>query len=272
LRPSFGMTIVPLILTDKSELPPVEKKPFESPKRDCLSNKSGELGGPPQTSTDVLGVGKIQWGLIFHWILLLLFCVPAPGMEQAEVAGVLSGNRIRLEDGRIVRYIGVGIPDFSMNGRSAKQLARMSHQYNRQLVDRKKVRLIFDNKRTGPGGELLAYVHQGDLFVNERMIEAGMALLETDPANARWTRHFKMKLRQAKKNKVGYWQPLHQPTPTNPIPALNPRGKIVFTQPGDKFFYPRGHSKLGLNARPLLIEDALEKGLRPYPLKKENEE
>jgi len=201
--------------------------------------------------------------------------------ETARVAGVLGGDRIRLEDGRIVRYIGVGIPDFAIGEKSPKELQRLSREYNRSLVDRRLVRLVFDNRRSNRAGDLLAYVYKGETFVNAAMIENGFALVETDPLNSRYTDYFKKMLRKARREQAGFWAVSELSPESVPVPPpviLTPsndrskskigfsKGKIVFTQPGDSYFYGPGDSRLGKEAKPMLVEDALRAGLKPAPV------
>jgi len=214
---------------------------------------------------------------------LILMTALSGAAETARVAGVLGGDRIRLEDGRIVRYIGIGIPDFAIGENSPEELQRLSREFNRSLVDRKLVRLVFDNRRSDREGDLLAYVYKGETFVNAAIIENGFALVETDPINSRYTDYFKQLLRKARREQAGFWSISESSPESVPIPPpviLTPsndqskskigfsKGKIVFTQPEDSYFYGPGDSRLGKEAKPMLVEDALRAGLKPAPAPK----
>jgi len=199
-------------------------------------------------------------------VVLLAMAIRADSAETARVTGVLSGNRIRLEDGRTVKYIGVGIPTHPFAGRTAQELKRLSTDFNRSLVDRATIRLVFDTRRRDRQGNLLAYVYSGNRFINAEIIENGYALVETDPANSRYTEYFKKLLRRARRRQAGFWKPPEGPTagPT-PISPLRPAGKIVFTQAGDPYYYPPRDPRLKPGARPRLLEDALRAGLKACP-------
>jgi len=195
---------------------------------------------------------------------VLLFAFEASAAETVRVTRVLGGNRVLLADGRTVQYIGVGIPDSPLAGRSVAEMVQLSRNFNRSLVNRAEVKLVFDKNRRNRQGDLLAYVYKGNRFINAEIIENGYAVVATDPANSRYTEYFKKLLRKARKEQVGFWQPRKNAALDRPYPK-RPVGKIVYTQPGDPHYYPTGHPKLGPQARPILIEDARRKGLKPFP-------
>jgi endonuclease YncB( thermonuclease family) len=203
--------------------------------------------------------------------MTLCLCLGTVFAEGARVQRVLSVDRVLLTDGRRVRYIGVGAPTMAVAGKSATQAQRMGRDFNRKLVQGREIRLVFDRRRTDRRGNLLAYVYQGNLFVNAEIVRKGYALVHTDPENKRYTEYFKKLLREAVEEEVGLWQtekPFDKITPPPPVPQA---GKIVFVQPNDRFYYSRGHERLGPRSRPLMIEDALKKGYQPYSTERGNE-
>jgi len=196
--------------------------------------------------------------------LLMSLACPANAAETVRVMRVLSGNRILLVDGRSVQYIGVGLPDQPLAGRSVAELQEMSRAFNRSLVERATVKLVLDKKIRSRRGDLLAYVYLGNRLINAEMIEQGYALVATEPPNERYTDYFKKLLRKATQEQVGFWQSrLQRPLERPPMKA--PAGKVVYTQPGDPYYYPKDHSRLGPQARPMLLEDAVRKGLKRFP-------
>lgn len=200
-------------------------------------------------------------------ITVLLLATGATAAETVRVMRVLRGDQILLVDGRRVKYIGVGIPSSPLAGRSVAELRRMSLDFNRSRVNRETVKLVFDKNLRSREGDWLAYVYLDNQFINAEMIEKGCAVVETDPDNTRYTEYFKKLLRKARQEKVGFWEAREQ-APEAPPRLGNPVGKIVYTQPGDPYYYPKDHPKLGAKARPILIEDARHKGLKPFPLQK----
>lgn len=198
-------------------------------------------------------------------VLLMLLSYPAPGAETVRVMRVLSGNRILLVDGRSVQYIGVGLPDQPLAGRSVAELQEMSRAFNRSLVERATVKLVLDKKIRSRRGDLLAYVYLGNRFINAEMIEQGYALVATEPPNERYTDYFKKLLRKATREQVGFWQP-RAGRPLERPQIKSQAGKVVYTQPGDPYYYPKDHPQLGPQARPMLLEDAVRKGLKPVSL------
>jgi micrococcal nuclease len=167
------------------------------------------------------------------------------------------------------------VPDPAPAGWSGQQVRRACLSANRELVDRKEVRLVFDTRRIDRTGALLAYVYRGETFVNAELIESGFALVEADPQNDRFTRYFQKLLRKAKKARAGLWaasssldkpesQPIRKSGPP-PWQKKRPAGKMVYTQPGGKYYYFHGDPRIRPDARRMLIEDARQQGFLPAP-------
>jgi micrococcal nuclease len=80
-------------------------------------------------------------------------------------------------DGRLetVRYIGLDTPESVKPDTPVQCFAHEASLRNAKLVEGKHVRLTFGAERRDVYGRLLAYVHQGDLFVNARLLAGGYA-------------------------------------------------------------------------------------------------
>lgn len=125
--------------------------------------------------------------ILFAFLLGYFLRTPTPEVEilpteesaQADdfqegtyrVARVLDGDTIELEDGTRVRYAGVDAPETN------ETYNLSSTKLNQELVGGKDVLVVPTQERWDQYGRLLAYVYVGDVFVNEKMIEEGYALL-----------------------------------------------------------------------------------------------
>ena len=72
--------------------------------------------------------------------------------KEAKVKRVIDGDTIELESGVIVRYVGVNAPS---NGQPFEEEAT---EYNKKLIERKKVKLEYDEYKSDRFGRILAYI------------------------------------------------------------------------------------------------------------------
>ncbi len=106
-------------------------------------------------------------------------------MDDVRVSRVVDGDTIevdlnsREED---VRYIGIDTPETVKPNTPVQCFGPQASERNHELVEGKRVLLVFDEERRDVYGRLLAYVYVGDTFVNGELIEGGYArTLEIEP-------------------------------------------------------------------------------------------
>jgi micrococcal nuclease len=131
-----------------------------------------------------------------------------PASAEAFVARVVDGDTIearigaRLED---VRYIGVDTPETVKPDTPVQCFGPRASAFNHKLVEGRRVRLIFGVERRDVYGRLLAYVYQGDRFVNAILVRRGLARSLTIPPNNRFAPRFRgLELRAARRGR-GLW-------------------------------------------------------------------
>ena len=147
--------------------------------------------------------------LIFFVFILYLFLwsisKPALSAESVRVAGVIDGDTIVLSDGQRVRYLGIDAPEREGKG-PADFLAQESYQFNRRLVLKKEVRLVYGQERRDRYDRLLAYVFlDNGLFVNGELVKQGLAtVLYHGPRMERFDELLQLQ-REAIKDFRGIW-------------------------------------------------------------------
>lgn len=125
----------------------------------------------------------------------------------AWVVRVIDGDTIVVTlDGeeKTIRYIGIDTPEPYREG-EPECGSREASKFNSQLVDGKEVRLVPDIEDQDRFGRLLRYVYIDDTFVNQRMIEAGLATPLTIRPNTTYANLFSEAAKTAKENKIGNW-------------------------------------------------------------------
>lgn len=149
--------------------------------------------------------------------LLLLGCgsennplSPVEIQSSYRVKEVIDGDTIILDNGQLVRYIGIDTPEIRRKARNKwvyepMPYSKEAKEFNRQLVKGKTVNLEFDVEKKDKYGRLLAYVYVGDIFVNAKMLKEGYALLYTHPPNIKYVELFIKLAKEARENKKGLW-------------------------------------------------------------------
>ncbi len=122
--------------------------------------------------------------------------------ELATVLEVLDGDTIDVAlDGETyrVRYIGVNTPE---RDEVCFDEARAA---NTLLVGGQRVRMLGDISETDQYGRLLRYVYVGDLFVNAKLVELGMAEARAYPPDVAFEAFFEGLEQQARDQGIGCW-------------------------------------------------------------------
>ncbi len=130
--------------------------------------------------------------------------------QEGIVKQVINGNTIKLDTGEIVKYIGVGAS---------------SVEFNKNLVEGKKVRLEFDEQRLDKEWNILAYVYQGETFVNAKIIQSGYGSVFLVSPNIKFAENFLNLEKEARSAKIGIWSDtkagvMPKPDATAEIPSL----------------------------------------------------
>jgi micrococcal nuclease len=143
-------------------------------------------------------------------IALVAFCFsffPAQAKEKEFlVAKVIDGDTVMLENGDIVRYLGINAPSIKKNEGGPEFYAREALRQNKSLVLLKKVRLEFDAQKKDAEGRLLAYVYVKNLFVNGEMVRLGCARVAAKPLNMKYRDLLLRYQKDASAKYAGLWQ------------------------------------------------------------------
>lgn len=89
--------------------------------------------------------------------------------KKGKVKRVVDGDTVVLENGSIVRYVGITAPE------NNEPFEKEATEENRKLVERKSVTLEYDNYKGDKFGRILAYVLVEGKNVSVEMARLGMA-------------------------------------------------------------------------------------------------
>lgn len=130
----------------------------------------------------------------------------SPGKGYAVVKNVPDGDGLKLVDRRRVRYLGIDAPEICTRDGPPEPFAKEARELNRQLVEGKRVRLVRDRSDTDPYGRLLRYVYVGDIFVNAKLVRAGLAVGFPVPPDEKYAGKFEQLEREARRCRRGMWK------------------------------------------------------------------
>jgi len=121
------------------------------------------------------------------------------GEDFFRITKVIDGDTVVLEDGEVLRYIGVDSPE------SGQCFAKEATAANKELVLGKTVRLEKDISEKDKYDRLLGYVFLGDLMVNEYLLRQGYASLLIIPPDRKYEDILAKAEEQAREEKLGIW-------------------------------------------------------------------
>jgi micrococcal nuclease len=131
-----------------------------------------------------------------------------PLSANAYVVRAVDGDTIevRLDDQlEDVRYIGVDTPETVKPGTPVQCFGHRASNFDRDLVEHRRVRLVFGVERRDVYGRLLAYVRLGRHFVNAELVRRGLARTLTIPPNDRYAALFRRLEQGAARSGRGLW-------------------------------------------------------------------
>jgi micrococcal nuclease len=109
-----------------------------------------------------------------------------PASADAYVVRAVDGDTIEARvDGRVedIRYIGVDTPETVKPGTPVQCFGHRASDFDRHLVERRRLRLVFGAERRDVYGRLLAYAYIGHTFVNAELVRRGLARTLAIPPN-----------------------------------------------------------------------------------------
>ncbi len=128
---------------------------------------------------------------------------PRPEVLDVKVRRIISGDTFELETGEKVTYIGIEFPE-ELKGET--ELHKESVEFQKKMMEGKKVHMILGKNGIDEKGRLLAYVFIGtDMFVNAELVMNGFARVNTVPPNTDYRKLFLRLENFAKESMLGMW-------------------------------------------------------------------
>ncbi len=121
--------------------------------------------------------------------------------KKAKVKRVVDGDTVVLENGSVVRYVGITAPE------NKEPFEKESTEENRRLVEGKTISLEYDNYKADKFGRILAYLIVDGKNISVEMARKGLAQVVIYQKKKPFTYESELlkAQEQAKKKKLGIW-------------------------------------------------------------------
>lgn len=147
--------------------------------------------------------------LIAFFVFLPSLIVSAQASEKqpAQVQEALTGDTVRLEGGKTLKYAGLSAPPLQSRLPLVKQYGAESLAFNKAMTEGKKVFIEWGSQIRDGRGNLLGYAFLEDgRSVNQAIIKEGHARASLTPPNMRYAGTFRKLELDARRNKRGLWK------------------------------------------------------------------
>ena len=112
----------------------------------------------------------------------------------------LSGDRLKLKDGRDVEFAGIRLPyDDEPNAEKSREVLN-------KWIEDEGVRLRFDEHVVNEKGRTHAYIYANDTFINERLVRDGLAFVKLRVGERQFEEQLLAAQREAQINQLGIWR------------------------------------------------------------------
>ncbi len=183
--------------------------------------------------------------------------------ETTMVLRVIDGDTVEVEGGREVRYIGIDCPE------EGEEYSREATVKNKELVEGRVVSLVKDVSEKDMFGRLLRYVYVGDVFVNAKLVEEGLAEATPYPPDIAHEDEFAELETKARDERKAIWKSFAQQSDSaGPVPFDVQQGQqvmVYINEPGIDYHIPTC-DRVGSGSKPVYLSIAKASGFMPCDL------
>ncbi len=151
----------------------------------------------------------LKSSFILFPILLFVFSVPVQALERqsAVVREVLSGDTVRLEGGKTLKYAGLAAPPLQSIVPLVRKYGVDAKEFNEAAVRGKSIAIEWGPQIRDDLNNLLGYVYLEDgTSLNELLLRNGHAKLRLQAPNLKYGGAFRKAELEARRAKRGLWK------------------------------------------------------------------
>lgn len=146
---------------------------------------------------------------LFLTLILLLTCHASEALEKqpASVSEALTGDTVRLEGGKTLRYVGIHSPPLQSPIPLVRDYGKSALAFNQKLVGGKKIWVEWGSQIRDDRNNLLGYVFLEDgTFVNQEIAKTGNGKVVQIPPNTRYSATLRRAELEARRGRRGLWK------------------------------------------------------------------
>ncbi|WP_344964246.1 thermonuclease family protein [Oceanisphaera sediminis] len=141
--------------------------------------------------------------------MVVATCPKPPADETVTVRHIVDGDTVILQNGRVIRFIGIDTPEFNKHSKLAAEFgADAARRWLQNKIPKgSRLKLVFGVERRDDYGRWLAHplTVNGDLLVTA-MLEQGLGPLLLIPPNDDYWRCWLAAEQRARQHRLGVWQ------------------------------------------------------------------
>lgn len=148
--------------------------------------------------------------------LLIISIILLSSCELSEISGageyfdvikVVDGDTFQINDeyNSYVRLLGIDTPEKLSEYGPGEPFANEAYEYTRKYLLKKRVKLEFEDEKYDSYGRLLAYVYSDEIFINQELLEQGLARSFILQDQLKYKKELLDSENKAKKFKRGIW-------------------------------------------------------------------
>ena len=121
--------------------------------------------------------------------------------KTAHVKHVIDGDTVELQNGLVLRYVGMTAPE------TGEPFEKEATEANKKFVEGKEITLEYDNYKSDKFGRILAYPIVNNKIISIELVKLGLAELVIYQKRKPFVHQSELLKAQeeAKKNKLGIW-------------------------------------------------------------------
>ena len=128
--------------------------------------------------------------------------------QRVKIKNVIDGDTVRLQDNRLVRFIGINTPEIDHETGQSEPFAEKAREFLQAVIDKQQgsIQLQYDSENEDRHGRLLAHVFTLDgRNIQALMIAEGLGVWITVPPNLLYLECYRHNERKARQQRSGVW-------------------------------------------------------------------
>jgi micrococcal nuclease len=128
--------------------------------------------------------------------------------QRVKIKNVIDGDTVRLQDNRLVRFIGINTPEIDHETGQSEPFAEKAREFLQAVIDKQQgyIQLQYDSENEDRHGRQLAHVFALDgENIQASMIAEGMGVWITVPPNLQYLECYRQSEHKARQQRAGVW-------------------------------------------------------------------